>query len=57
MSTKRTCIRSGKEVVEEDILVNVGFEVEGVVCECSEDTGEDKQERRVGVGMRSIDED
>ena len=25
MSTKRTCIRSGKEVVEEGILVNVGF--------------------------------
>ena len=42
MSTKRTCIRYGKEVVEEDILVNVGFEVEGVVCEYSEDTGEDK---------------
>ena len=56
MSAKGTCIRFGK-VVEEDILVNVGFEVEGVVCECSEDTGEDKQERRVGVGMRSIDED
>ena len=31
--------------------------MEGVVCECSEDTGEDKQERKVGVGMRSIDED
>ena len=57
MSTKRTRIKSGKEVVEEGILVNVGFEVERVVCECSEDTGEDKQERKVGVGMRSIDED
>ena len=57
MSTKRTRIKSGKEVVEEGILVNVGFEVERVVCECSEDMGEDKQERRVGEGMRSIDED
>ena len=57
MSTKGTCIRSGKEVVEEDILVNVGFEVEGVVWEGSEDTREDEQGRRVGIGIGSIDED
>ena len=56
MSEKGTCIRFGK-VVEEGILVNSGLEVEGVVCESSEDTGEDEQGRRDGVGTVSIDED
>ena len=57
MSTKGTCIKSGKEVVEEGILVNDGLEVEGVVWEGSEDTREDEQGRRVGIGIGSIDED
>ena len=50
MSTKGTCIKSGKEVVEEGILVNDGLEVEGVVWEGSEDMGGDEQGRRAGVG-------
>ena len=57
MSAKGTCIRFGKEVVEEGILVNGGLEVEGVVWEGSEDMGEDEQGRRVGVGTVTIDED
>ena len=57
MSTKGTCIRSSKEVVEEGILVNGGLEVEGVVWEGSEDMGGDEQGRRVGVGTVTTDED
>ena len=57
MSAKGTCIRSGKEVVEEDILVNGGLEVEGVVREGSEDTGGDEQGRRAGVGTVTTYED
>ena len=57
MSAKGTCIKSGKGVVEEGILVNGGLEVEGVVWEGSEDMGEDEQGRRVGVGTVTIDED
>ena len=57
MSTKGTCIKSGKEVVEEGILVNNGLEVEGVVWEGSEDTGGDEQGRRARVGIVTTDED
>ena len=57
MSAKGTCIRYGKEIVEEGILVNGGLEVEGVVWEGSEDTGGDEQGRRVGMGIVTTDED
>ena len=57
MSTKGTCIKSGKEVVEEGILVNGGLEVEGVVWEGSEDMGGDEKGRRARVGIVTTDED
>ena len=57
MSAKVTCIRSGKEVVEESILVISGLEVEGVVWEGSEDTEGDEQGRRAEVGTLTTDED
>ena len=57
MSAKGTCIKSGKEIVEEGILVNSGLDVEGVVWEGSEDTRGDEQGRRVGVGTVTTDED
>ena len=57
MSTKGTCIRSGKEVVEEGILVNGRLEVEEVVWEGNEDMGEDEQGRRAGVGTVTTYED
>ena len=57
MSTKGTCIKSGKEVVEEGILVNDGLEVEGVVWEGSEDMGGDEKGRRARVGIVTTDED
>ena len=57
MSAKGTCIRSGKEVAEEGILVNSGLDVEGVVWEGSEDMGGDEQGRRAGVGTITTDED
>ena len=57
MSAKGTCIKSGKGVVEEGILVNGGLEVEGVVWEGSEDMGGDEKGRRTGVGTVTTDED
>ena len=57
MSAKGTCIRSGKEVVEEGILVNGRLEVEEVVWEGNEDMGEDEQGRRAGVGTVTTYED
>ena len=57
MSAKGTCIRSGKEVVEEGISVNGGLEVEEVVWEGNEDMGGDEQGRRAGVGTVTTYED